>query len=293
MRSACWPETMTAETPFRARRPATRHTAQACALRPTDRRRARRRWPWSAPRTKPTTRPTTAQATPRPSGPTRSDARVADRDEHPVRCGQQYRPGPLPARQSLLGHPRIDRQSEQQRGHLQRLHQHHRTQSQRHRLQRGTGACRHSAQPPPGVPQRHAQKLDVADLLIGDFLSRPLTDHVADTRYQRGNQREQRRDIHLRDGDPPPPASITPITPIVTVTVPGCAMSPYGPSDGGIDLLSTRQTGLRIDSEVTKSGDPQRPNSTSAAAGGKLCWPVVAKMPAHSSPSCLNTVVAG
>src|ERR1700677_2010186 len=284
MRSASWPETMTAETPFRARRPATRHTAQACALRPTDRRRARRRWPWSAPRTKPTTRPTPAPATPRPSGPTRSE-RPAHRTPSPGRAPPppQPRPAAMPA-----GSRRPVRRPRRRSRPLRPA-----VSPRPNRLQRGTADGRHSAQPPPGVPQRHAQKLDVADLLIGDFLSRPLTDHVADTRYQRGNQREQRRDIHLRDGDPPPPASITPITPIVTVTVPGCAMSPYGPSDGGIDLLSTRQTGLRIDSEVTKSGDPQRPNSTSAAAGGKLCWPVVAKMPAHSSPSCLNTVVAG
>jgi hypothetical protein len=36
------------------------------------------------------------------------------------------------------------------------------------------------------------------------FLCGPLTDDVPDTRYQRGDQREQRRDIHLGDLDPPP-----------------------------------------------------------------------------------------
>jgi hypothetical protein len=68
------------------------------------------------------------------------------------------------------------------------------------------------------------------------FLCRPLTDDVPDTRYQRGDQREQRRDIHLGDLDPPPLAP--PETPLASVTVPGCTVSQYGRSNGGIELLS-------------------------------------------------------
>jgi hypothetical protein len=41
------------------------------------------------------------------------------------------------------------------------------------------------------------------DFFVGDFLRGPLTDHVPDTRYQRGDQREERRDIQLRYGDLP------------------------------------------------------------------------------------------
>jgi hypothetical protein len=117
--------------------------------------------------------------------------------------GQQYRPRPLPGRQPVFGQPGVNRQSEQQRRYLQCLHQHHRPQSKRHGLQRGTGHSGKSAQPPARVAQRHAQQLDVADLFIGDFLSGTLADHVSDTRYQRGDQREQCRDIHLRYGDLP------------------------------------------------------------------------------------------
>ena len=57
------------------------------------------------------------------------------------------------------------------------------------------------------------------DLFIGDLMRGPLTHDVPDTRYQRGDQREQRRDIHLRDGDLPAGP------PMFSATVPAYARS--------------------------------------------------------------------
>jgi hypothetical protein len=99
-----------------------------------------------------------------------SGGRVTDDDHHGKRRGEHGRPQPLRPGDPVMCQPGVDRQGEEQGGHLQRRHQHDRGPHQGDRLQAVVEHGARAACPPLGVAQRHTEQLEVADFLVGDLM---------------------------------------------------------------------------------------------------------------------------
>jgi len=123
--------------------------------------------------------------------------RVADRDDHHDRCGQQRRPDPLETGHAVMRQPSIDRQREQQRCHHHGLDQQHRPETQRGGLQGESDAGNNAAEPPLTVAQQPNEQAGVADRFIGDPVRRPLMHDVTDCDEESGTQRQQGGDVRL------------------------------------------------------------------------------------------------
>ncbi len=92
---------------------------------------------------------------------------------------------------------------EQQRGDQQGLHQQHRAQPERRRLQAEPDRRHETADPPRAVLEQSQEQLEMADLLVGDLMRGTLVDDIADGDEQRGAEGQQCGDIRLLQRGPP------------------------------------------------------------------------------------------